>query len=206
MKKTLLILLALLLVQSPALAQAPPKSYNVLLAGGGEANTIHIWQTPDGRSYVIDSIVPLEVGGDICANPEGNPDELICQAPLIRGFLVNAGGGNDEVSVSKEIMIPVTMRGGGGNDVLIGGGGADKLIGGDGNDRLIGRGGDDALFGGEGADVLLGGAGNDTLRGGPGNDLLRGGAGNDDLQQGLSPHHRKRGHAGRSTPHRPPER
>jgi Ca2+-binding RTX toxin-like protein len=195
MKKTLLILLAFLLAQAPALAQPAPKprTYNVLLAGGGEANSIHIWLMPDGRNYVIDSIVPLEGGSTICSNPEENPNELICVAPLISGFEVNAGGGDDEVSVAKDIQVPVTMRGGGGDDLLIGGAGPDKLIGGDGSDRLIGRHGADALFGGDGRDVLLGGAGNDALRGGAGNDLLRGGAGSDDLRQHRAPHRRQRG-------------
>ena len=30
---------------------------------------IRIWLTPDGRTYVIDSIVPLEVGGTVCEHP-----------------------------------------------------------------------------------------------------------------------------------------
>jgi hypothetical protein len=197
MKKTLLILLVLL-AQAPALAQPPPKTYSVLLAGGSEANAIHIWLTPDGRNYVIDSIVPLEVGNSICANPDGNPNELVCQAPSISGFEVNADGGDDEVSVAKDILIPVTMRGGGGDDLLIGGAGPDKLIGGDGSDRLIGRRGADALFGGTGPDVLLGGFGNDVLRGGPGNDLIRGGAGDDDVRQQRLPRHRQRGKPGGS--------
>jgi Ca2+-binding RTX toxin-like protein len=183
MKKIVLILLAMLLMQPAALGQMPPKTYNVLLAGGAEPNGIHIWLGDDGRNYVIDSIVPLEVGSPICANPEGNPNELVCQAPLIAGFEVNADGGDDEVSVAKNILIPVTMRGGGGNDVLIGGAGADKLIGGEGNDRLIGRGGTDVLSGGDGADVLLGGDGADVLLGGSGSDLLLGGRGRDDIRE-----------------------
>ncbi len=183
MKKLLLILLAMLLMQLPALAQGMPRTFNVLLAGGSEANAIRIWLTDDGRNYVIDSIVPLEVGGPICANPEGNSNELICAAPQISGFEVNADGGDDEVSVAKDILVPVTLRGGGGNDVLIGAAGADKLIGGDGDDRLIGRRGADVLLGGDGSDVLLGGFGNDMLRGGPGNNLLRGGSGTDDIEQ-----------------------
>jgi Ca2+-binding RTX toxin-like protein len=191
MKKTILILLALALVQAPAVAKPAPKAYNLLLAGGSEANSIHVWLMSDGRNYVIDSIVPLEVGGDICANPAGNPNELICQAPAISGFEVNADGGDDEVSVAKDILVPVTMRGGGGDDLLIGGAGPDKLIGGDGDDRLIGRRGADALLGGNGSDVLLGGFGNDMLRGGAGNDLLRGGAGDDDLRQQGGKHRRR---------------
>jgi Ca2+-binding RTX toxin-like protein len=170
MKKPLLIALALRLA-APALGHGKQTTYNVLLAGGSEANVIHIWLTPDGRSYVIDSIVTLEVGGTVCANPEGDPYELVCQAPLVSSFEVNAGEGDDRVSIAKEISVPVTMRGGHGDDVLIGGGDRDRLVGGTGEDRLIGRGGDDWLFGGPGNDRLSGQRGNDICGGGLGSDL-----------------------------------
>jgi Ca2+-binding RTX toxin-like protein len=180
MKKAILIGLALAAAHAPTSAAAPAQStYNVLLAGGSEANMIHVWLTPDGQNYVIDSIVALEVGGDVCTNPEGNPNELICPAPPIAGFEVNAGGGDDRVSVAKEVSIPVTMRGGSGHDTLIGGSGQDKLIGGSGGDRLLGGRGPDLLAGGVGNDVLLGGRGNDVLFTGTGNDLARGGPGKD---------------------------
>jgi len=132
---------------------------------------------------VIDSIVPLEVGGSVCSNPPGIDTQLVCQATAISSFEVNAGGGDDTVTVSRAVPIPITLRGGPGNDNLSGGSGADKLIGGEGNDRLVGRAGDDSLFGGNGDDTLIGCSGNDILRGGPGTDVLHGGAGsNDELQ------------------------
>jgi Ca2+-binding RTX toxin-like protein len=185
MKKLITIILVVLIAQAlaPNLVGAQ-QTFTVLLAGGDEMNTIHIWLTPDGRDYVIDSVVPLEIGGDVCANPPGNADELICNAPSIAGFEVNAGAGNDRVAVARAITIPVTMRGGAGNDTLLGGSGPDKLIGGAGNDRLIGGPGDDALYGGPGNDVLSGGPGNDLLNGGPGNDVLNGGPGDDVLRGG----------------------
>jgi Ca2+-binding RTX toxin-like protein len=179
MKRFLLIMLAILATQAPGLAGAQAKVVTVLLAGGSASNVIQIWLTPDGRTYVIDSIVPLEVGGSICSNPEGNPNEILCHAAMVGGFEVNAGGGDDRVSVAKEVIVPLTMRGGLGNDVLIGGSGPDKLIGGAGNDRLIGGRGDDLLAGGPGKDVLYGGRGDDILVPGPGNNVARGGPGND---------------------------
>jgi Ca2+-binding RTX toxin-like protein len=185
MKKLLLISFALLTLLAPGVARATTTTYTVLLAGGDEANTIRIWLTPDGREYVIDSAVQLEVGGTVCAHPAGNPNELVCGAPAIAGFEVNAGGGNDRVTVAKEVSIPVTMRGGAGDDVLFGGSGPDKLIGGAGDDRLIGGAGDDVLFGGEGNDVLIGGAGHDVLRGGYGEDRLIVGPGADSVHQQL---------------------
>jgi Ca2+-binding RTX toxin-like protein len=184
MKKAIVTLLAALAALAPAHSPAAdPPTYNVVLAGGEEANTIRIWLTPDGRQYVIDSVEPLEVGGTVCANPEGRANELVCDAPSIAGFEVNAGGGEDEVSVAKQISVPVTMRGGPGNDTLIGGSGPDKLIGGSGDDTLVGGPGDDVLYGGPGADRLIGGPGDDVLNGGPGVDTLIGGPGDDVLKQ-----------------------
>lgn len=171
MKKAILISLAVL-AALPAPAGAAPQRFNVLVAGGTEENMIHIWLTPDGRSYVIDSLVPLEVGGEVCANPEGVPTELVCKAPLIGSFEVNSGGGDDMVIVAKEVSVPATIRGGPGDDLLVGGGGNDRLVGGAGNDRLVGRGGVDLLYGGAGDDRLIGSAGKDTCNGGLGNDVV----------------------------------
>jgi hypothetical protein len=184
-KKAIAIVLALTcaLGASFAHAETKTKKYNVLLAGGSESNSIRFWITPDGQSYVIDSVVPLEVGATFCHNPAGDPNELICEAPLIAGFEINADGGDDKIVVSSDITVPVTMRGGAGNDYLLGGSGPDKLIGGAGRDRLIGRKGNDALYGGAGLDVLIGGPGADVLRGGPALDVLRGGPGMDDVRE-----------------------
>lgn len=183
MMKTSLIAITVLATLIPAPAHAGSSPLDVLIAGGSEANVISIKLSSDGREYVIDSNVPLEIGGSICANPAGNPDELICQAPDVSGFEVNAEEGNDTVTVAREVPVGVTLRGGPGNDRLVGGAGNDKLIGGSGNDTLIGGSGNDVLVGGPGNDTLIGGPGNDVLRGGPGQDTLIGGPGSNELQQ-----------------------
>ncbi len=190
MKRIALISLAITALLAPGPAPAVQKSFTVLLAGGEEANTIKIWLTPDGRNYVIDSVVPLEVGGSLCTHPPGNPNELLCQAPAIAGFVVNAGAGDDRVGVARNGTVPVTLRGGAGDDVLVGGAGPDKLLGGPGDDVLIGRGGADLLHGGPGNDRLLGGPGSDVLVGGPGEDVLRGGPGEDREHQTRVPRKR----------------
>ena len=183
MKKMILITMAVLAAQAAVPALAAEKSLTVLLAGGPEDNTIEIKLSPDGRTYVIDSVVPLEIGGEVCVNPPGMPTELVCQATAIGGFEVNAGGGNDKVVVAREVPVPVTLRGGSGNDELVGGAGGDALLGGAGEDRLVGRGGADSLLGGDGNDRLVGCSGNDLLRGGPGEDVLLGGSGANDAVQ-----------------------
>src|SRR3954454_24613540 len=127
MKRAITILLAIIAAQAAAVArgQAPPSTtastaatYTVVLAGGSAQNSIRIWLTPDGRSYVIDSAVPLEVGGTVCENTPGVPTELVCKSPLVAGFEVNGGEGGDAFSVSSAVEVPVTMRGGSGNDLL----------------------------------------------------------------------------------------
>jgi len=185
MKRAILTMLAILAAQTATVAQAETTSYTVVLAGGAAQNMIHIWLTPDGYSYVIDSAVPLEVGGTVCENAPGNPNELVCKAPMVAGFEVNAGPGDDSVAIGSTVAIPVTMRGGPGDDTLSGGGGADKLIGGAGNDRLSGHAGNDLIFGGAGDDTITGGSGNDMLRGGSGKDTIRGGSGQNSIRQDM---------------------
>ena len=182
MKKAILIAAAVLMAAWPAtLAHAGEHSLTVLLAGGAEDSAIEIELSPDGRSYVINSIVSLEVGGDVCSHPPDVSNQLVCEAAPIGGFEVNAGTGDDKVTVAANITVPVTLRGGPGNDKLVGGGGADKLIGGSGDDFLIGQAGADSLYGGAGADHLWGGSGNDLLRGGPGEDVMVGGSGQNEV-------------------------
>ncbi len=65
------------------------------------------------------------------------------------------GGGSANRLDAALSGIPVTLFGGGGNDVLIGGNQADSLDG---------QGGNDTLTGSAGADIVLGGAGNDFLK------------------------------------------
>jgi Ca2+-binding RTX toxin-like protein len=184
MKRAILMAVMVLLALGAApSARAEQPQLTVVLAGGVEDSSITISLSADGRSYVIDSIVPLEVGGDVCWHPEERPNELLCDAVSIGGFEVNAGAGEDFVRIYHYVQIPVTLRGGPGNDRFSGGGGTDKLVGGPGADVLQGYGGNDALFGGPGADRLLGGSGDDSLLGGPSFDLLVGGAGRNKLIQ-----------------------
>ncbi|MFN8163786.1 MAG: hypothetical protein U0R26_08120 [Solirubrobacterales bacterium] len=87
--------------------------------------------------------------------------------------LVLGGPGADHLTLGPELG---TLKGQGGNDVLVGSKGGDTLYGGAGNDIL--RGGpnptynSDFLFGGPGNDVLFGGPGPDDLNGGPGHNRL----------------------------------
>lgn len=134
---------------------------------------IDISLSADGRTYVISANGPLEVGIQACANPSGDQDELICQAPAIGAFEVNGGDGSDVETIGKTVPVPATLRGGSGNDVLEGGS-EDTLIGRAGDDTLIGRGSHDRLYGGPGNDRLQAEGGNDVLNGGSGYDTCSG--------------------------------
>jgi hypothetical protein len=183
MKKLILIALTLLAVVPAAPAPAESGPLTLLLSGGREDNQIRIALSVDGRDYVITSVAMLEAGGGICSHPEERMTELVCKAPAIAGFEVNAGGGRDSVILASDVPIPATLRGGPGHDRLVGGGVSDKIVGGPGDDVLEGRRGDDLILGGPGSDRLLGGPGNDQMRGGPDPDALVGGPGHNSLLQ-----------------------
>jgi Ca2+-binding RTX toxin-like protein len=179
MKKAILSAAAAFAMLAAPAAHGEEPTWNLLLSGGPEDNSIEVALSADGRNYEIDSTEPLEVGGTICSHPEEDPDRLWCTAATVSGFEVNSGSGDDTVVIDPKVTVPVTLRGGAGSDRLGGGGGGDRLVGGAGPDVLLGRGGDDSIFGGAARDRILGGAGNDQLRGGPGDDLIRGGPGKD---------------------------
>jgi len=183
MKKALLISLTVWAALAAPTAHGLNGPLNLLLAGGPEADTIRISLSSDGRAYVISSSATLEAGGGLCSHPEERPNELVCSAPEIAGFEVNAAGGDDAIVLAPDIPIPATLRGGSGADRLVGGGVSDKVVGGPGPDLLSGRRGDDWLFGGHGPDRLLGGPGDDQLRGGPEHDELHGGSGRNQIVQ-----------------------
>ncbi len=184
MKSTILTAAVVLCALAASPAHADPGSITLLLVGGAEADTISISLSPDGRTYVIDSVAPLEVGGTVCWHPTARENQLNCEAAAISSFEVNAGEGDDTVQLSGDVTVPATLRGEGGDDTLAGGAAADLLLGGVGVDRLAGNGGDDVLEGAGGHDVLRGDGGGDRLLGGGGPDLLYGGPGTDILNAG----------------------
>lgn len=98
------------------------------------------------------------------------------------GFIV---GGPDNGSVYAG-----TLRGTGGDDVIVGTNDVDIILAGNGddlvcaldkNDEVYGQGGNDEIYGNKGADLLVGGLDNDLIFGGRGNDEIRGGEGDDEL-------------------------
>lgn len=99
----------------------------------------------------------------------------------VRSIVGNAGDGNDVVTISPDVFLPVTIHGGAGDDQLTAGGGPTTFYGEAGKDALTAGAGRATLDGGVDDDVLIGGDSDDVLRGGAGNDYIDGGRGNDQL-------------------------
>jgi Ca2+-binding RTX toxin-like protein len=116
------------------------------------------------------NLVPfvIDAGGieSLLLDARGGSDVVTLSGLVNSGLTsitVLGGGGNDQLDSTSVGAIPITLRGGAGNDTLRGGAGDDSLFGDDGNDTL---------FGNEGDDHLEGGPGNDTLHDGPGDDVV----------------------------------
>ncbi|MCB0073272.1 MAG: hypothetical protein KDE20_17505, partial [Caldilineaceae bacterium] len=92
-------------------------------------------------------------------------------------------GGNDSVTLSHAIAIPVIVDGGDDDDTINVSGVASTttLYGGLGNDTLTGSAQADLIYGGSGNDVISAGAGADTVYGEAGDDTITGGTGLDNL-------------------------
>ncbi|HWC47355.1 MAG TPA: calcium-binding protein [Solirubrobacterales bacterium] len=120
--------------------------------------------------------------------------DLIVSAARRGHFQLDGGPGEDRLAASgigSEFVGPMiqgslSLRGKGGNDVMLGGPQHDHARGGAGKDLIYGRGGDDSLEGEEGDDRLYGGPGEDQIGAGrdiaePFYDFLSGGPGHDAL-------------------------
>ena len=99
----------------------------------------------------------------------------------VKRILAEAGDGDDEIILDSGVLVPSTLVGGDGYDILKAGGGAALLDGGAGDDVLTGGGQADEIFGGDGNDTIDAGAGDDIIHGGQGDDVIDGGDGYDRL-------------------------
>jgi len=95
---------------------------------------------------------------------------------LIVTFTVNADQTNvvaaDTQATTGSTVLPCTIVGTWGADVLNGTNRSDRICGLPGPDRISGGPGDDYLAGGSGDDTIIGGSGHDTIIGGGGRDVI----------------------------------
>jgi RTX calcium-binding nonapeptide repeat (4 copies) len=154
------------------------------VADPGERNAIHI--SGGVRTYVVrDTIAAIRVVAPckLTEASQAGPVQASCPAPGLTGVEVQAGDGDDSVSLANTAATAV-LAGGPGDDHLVGGTAADQIDGGEGADLLTGRGGNDRLVGGDGADRLRGGPGDDSVEGGAGDDSIATDLGADNLDGG----------------------
>lgn len=142
--------------------------------------------TVNGREFRV------PVGQRVVINAGGG-DDIITIGPDVTAHIRIVGGAGDDVINTQQHDRNVSVFGGDGHDVIETGGGRDYISGGDGHDYVDGGDGNDIIFGGAGNDVLygmggddvlFGGLGDDYLEGATGDDVLFGGAGNDILSGG----------------------
>lgn len=198
-----------LLAAAPAAATAATASLDgstlSVVAGQGEANQLNI--SISGTELVVTESgdgVALTAAGPGCT---GAGNVVRCPTAAVDSIDVAAGDLDDTVFLTSGVVLPATLAGGAGNDLLIGGSGDDTIDGGASDDFLGGQLGDDSFSGGAGQDSVgydlrsepvtarIGGdqegqAGErdriatdvEGLRGGSGNDVLTAGPGPSKLQ------------------------
>ena len=125
-----------------------PSPTDVLTSRAGDVLTLKFTQQDD--TY---KILPGSQPNSIIVQGRGLQTGDIVGVTSIVG---NALDGNDIVTVSPDVFLPVTLDGGAGDDQLTAGGGPATLRGGAGNDSLTGGNDDDLLDGGDDNDVLIG--------------------------------------------------
>lgn len=162
------------------------------VAQGDDSDVITIVR--DGDTIVVSVDVEHDVPGTGTGmNPNDQQDAFVTRfdAGRVTSITVNAGAGDDFITVGDDIGVPIVVNGEEGNDVIIGGDitinggpGDDHIYGSSGDDILNGGPGDDRIYGLEGNDVIDGGDGNDTIFAGQGNDTINGGLGNDVIYAG----------------------
>ena len=98
----------------------------------GTAHPDRIWLTLNNGSLVVHQVTRTTA-------TTTTTTRSTFTASAVKSILVNAGDGNDAVSLFTfgNFSVPSTVNGGNGNDVLVGGRGADHLNGDAGDDILI---------------------------------------------------------------------
>jgi len=141
------------------------------------ANTIDLTAAPGGSVIqVLGSANNVRVIIDGVTTDYGPPSDF--------GGVVISGSDAADFIRAKNLLLPVTIIGGAGDDTLVGSFGNDSIDGGPGNDNINTAQGDDYAIGGDDSDSMYGGDGSDTLTSGGGKNFLYGENGADLLTGG----------------------
>jgi hypothetical protein len=129
--------------------------------------------TPDGLLGVVGTefgdVVNIQRKGAAIEvlGPFLGPGRVSFPVADVDALQVSTCGGDDQIHVNLDVLVPATLDGGRGDDHVRAGGGPTTLLGGDGADHLFGGPADDQVNGGAGDDELSGGKGHNVLDGGP---------------------------------------
>ncbi|CAM2805085.1 Effector protein [Pseudomonas gessardii] len=163
-----------------------PNASRVLITTADRADTINITigadQQLNARINGKDYKLPLNANNDV------------------HSLRIQTQGGNDRITVDKNINIEMHIDGGDGDDYIEANGRTGSVLGGKGNDYIRLGTGHMVALGGDGDDIMIAGTGNSTMLGQKGNDklyadypapktnlrqvYLNGGQGNDELYAG----------------------
>ena len=160
------------LAAAGALAAPAAADAAVTSSVSGDTLTVSSDQAADTITLAAAARV-ITVNGQATALGAGNQANIV----------VDAGDGADTVDASalaQSDYFALSIKGGGGDDLITGGAGNDDLSGDPGNDRIIGFQGADHLEGGDGNDVLV-------WNNGDGTDVMDGDAGADEVEVNGAP-------------------
>ncbi|MGP3969473.1 calcium-binding protein [Streptomyces sp. 6N223] len=200
------------LAASPAAADSSATAYTddgghaVYYTAGDTSSDVRITQGDDYTQFVIDDIVPIDVG-DGCVHPDASDATyVVCTLTEFGDFwthvVADLGAGSDalwlragdENSVhggpghdNLNVNVNAVVFGEDGDDWMVGGflkygGPGDDGMSGFGNDfAAYGEDGDDYIYASTGSEALYGGRGHDTIEARGGHDLVYGNSGEDTL-------------------------
>ncbi|WP_067223306.1 DUF4347 domain-containing protein [Marinomonas gallaica] len=146
------------------------------------ANASNLWvnQVTLTSNSATPSSTPIRITG---SSSSDNQEALVIDTrALPAGTIIDL----DDIEFAVIVGNNVTIRGGGGANIVYAGANSQNIVLGEDDDILHGGAGDDVIGSKGGDDLLYGDSGNDTVVGGMGSDTLFGGSGNDVLQGGQS--------------------
>jgi Ca2+-binding RTX toxin-like protein len=158
----------------------------VYTAAAGEQNRLTIGQFGASRDvFVLSDPNPATTVAPPCTRQDA---VITCPAESLTAARFDLGDGDDQLLAEGESftskVLPLSVSGGEGNDVLRGSPLADVIDAGNGDDQVLGYQGDDRLAGGPGNDKIEGVEGRDAIDGGPGDDHITGGSDGDQILAG----------------------
>lgn len=138
---------------------------SLTLETGDHADNIHVRNHTDGR-------LKVEVNGksylfNVRNEKDGKPTQLY----------IKSKAGDDHITIDADVMLPVKVEAGDGDDYVKAGGGPSRLFGGKGKDYLQLGSGPGYAEGNDDDDTMVGGTGNAIMYGNNGNDRMYAGAG-----------------------------